>query len=621
MSSKKWLILFAAAVALALAVCAGFNVLVDPFGVFGDPVLDWYSYNETNNPRAAKLAWLKEHSGEFDSYVIGSSSAASYDVDKLNRYLDARFYNLFVYGCDTGDYVDFARWLLDNCEVKHLILNLGINEANTDSTLPKDGLNERMHADATGENPLLFYLRYAFCNPQLSIDKLKALGEDTELPQVFDVFDVPTGCYDKRVRDIEKIGDLGVYLADHGGSFASTPGEAELPYIDQCARAVREIRAMCEDAGVDLIVIQSPVYEGQWNQYSQEALRSYKTAIAAETDYWDFSYTPVSLDSRYFYDATHFRNAVGDMVLAEIFGDDSVYRPEGFGAYVTAEGCGAYLDGLFANPPQAEAADYTAELPVLMYHHVVAEAEGDPGDTVVTADTLERHMAALEEAGYHAVSVEELIDYVYHGGSLPDKPIFISFDDGYYSNYELALPILERHGMKATVFAIGVSVGHMEFYKDTQFALTPHFGWEEAREMVASGVLDVQSHTWDLHQWAPFEEGDEIRGNALPLEGEDEQDYIAALKGDLERYAQERERELGAGFTALAYPTGAYCDLSEVLVHQAGIPVTFAANASRRNVLVRGLPQSLYALCRWNITEGMTGKELLALIQGEGSSA
>lgn len=615
MSSKKWLGLFAAAVALALLVCAGFNMLVDPFGVFGDPILDWYSYNETNAPRAAKITWLKEHSGEFDSYVIGSSSAASYNVEKLNRYMDARFYNLFVYGCDTGDYLDFAAWLLENCEVKNLILNLGINEANT-AHVPDESLNGQMHADVTGENRLLFYLRYAFCNPRFSIDKLAARATDTELPQVFDVFDVPSGCYDKRLRDIEKIGDLSVYLADHGGSFPDAPGGAELPYVDQCVRSVREIRAMCEARGVNLLVIGSPVYVGQWNRYSEATLREYKTAIARETDYWDFSYTPISFDSRYFYDETHFRNAVGDMVLAAIFGDDSVYRPEGFGSYVTADSCETYLDGLFADPPRMDEADYTVDLPVLTYHHVVEETDEPLDSMTVTAAALERQLEALAEAGYHTVSVQELVDYVYHGGALPENPVLITFDDGYYSNYELARPVLERYGMKGVVFAIGASVGHMEYYKDTQYALTPHFGWEEAREMVSSGVLDVQSHTYDMHQWAPFESGSRIRESVLPLEGEDERDYLSALNQDLERYARERERELGAGFTALAYPVGLYCDLAEVAIHQAGIPVTFSFEASRRNVLVRGLPQSLYALCRWNITEETAAEGILSIVRG-----
>ena len=79
MSSRKWFAMLPGAVLLALCCCAALNVLVDPFGLFGDPILDWYSYDETNNPRIAKIGWLDAHYEQFDSYVIGSSSAAAYD--------------------------------------------------------------------------------------------------------------------------------------------------------------------------------------------------------------------------------------------------------------------------------------------------------------------------------------------------------------------------------------------------------------------------------------------------------------------------------------------------------------------------------------------------------------
>lgn len=612
MSSRKWLIMLPIAVLLAMCCCAAFNILIDPFGVFGDPILDWYSYNETNNPRVAKLAWLDEHYGQYDSYVIGSSSAASYSVEELNGYLDASFYNLFVYGCDTKDYRDFAAYVLEHYTVKNIVLNLGINEA----VSYNDGettLNDRMHAKASGRNLPLFYLEYALTATRQSAEKLSAWFRDTELPQTFDVFLTDSGCYDKRVRDVEKIGDPAVYKAAYSGEFADWKGSEQLPYIAECAQVVADIRDMCAEHGVDLTVIASPVYAGQWNAYDEAALRAYKTAIAEVTDYWDFSLTPISFDSRYFYDQTHFRNAVGTMVLAEIFGNDGVYRPGRFGTRVTADNCEAYLDGLFSDPPAAGAESYTADIPVLLYHHI----DENPADRMtVTPETFEEQMRFLAENGCHAVTVRQMTDYVFHGGELPDKPVCITFDDGYLSNYEYAWPILERYGLTATVYAIGVSVGHDRFYKDTQFELTPHFSFEQAREMMASGVLDVQSHTYDMHQWAPFEPGDRVRENILPLDGESDEDYAAALNADIERYAETAREELGEAITSLAYPEGAYTTLTEVLVHQAGIPVTMSTRTDSRNVLVRGLPQSLYALCRWYMTEGMTPEEILAVLNG-----
>lgn len=615
MSSKKWLCMFAAAILLALTACAAFNILVDPFGAFGDPIFNWYGYNETNNPRVAKLSWLKQHSQDYDSYVIGSSSAASYSVEELNEYLDARFYNLFVYGCDTRDYVDFAAWLVENCQVKNLVLNLGLNEA-TAYNIGEDSINDRMPADTTGRSMLQFYLEYAFCNPRLSADKLSAWFRDEELPQYFDVFEPVSGCYDKRLRDIEKIGDPDVYAAAHGEDFAFTPGEGQLPCIQECARSVAAIRDLCAQNGINLIVITSPVYYGQWSLYSEDALRAYKTALAEEVDFWDFSITPASYDSRYFYDATHFRNALGTMVLAEMFGNQTVYRPQRFGTYVTAENCQSHMDRLFSHPPVPSPPDYTADVPILMYHHVVEEVTDGSDAMAVSQEALDRQLRLLAEEGFHAVTAQELIDYVYHGGSLPEKPVFITFDDGYYSNYSLACPLLEKYGLNATVFSIGSSMGHMEYYKDTGHPITPHFGYGEAREMQRTGVIDVQSHTYDMHQWPAYETGSQIRSNILPLEGERYEDYAAALQSDLAAYNRERETELGAPFCALAYPEGQYCDWTEVLVHQADIPLTLSTRTDSRNVLVRGLPQSLYALCRWYVTENTTPSQLRAILQG-----
>ena len=60
--------------------------------------------------------------------------------------------------------------------------------------------------------------------------------------------------------------------------------------------------------------------------------------------------------------------------------------------------------------------------------------------------------------------------------------------------------------MKATIFSIGVSFGK-DHYKDTDYAMTPHFGAAEAAEMAGSGLISIQSHTYDMHQWPPYEDG------------------------------------------------------------------------------------------------------------------
>ena len=67
MTSKKWCIMFISSVILTCFLYAMFNILIDPFGVFGDKIYDWYSYNMTNNPRVAKTVYLDEH---YEEYVL-----------------------------------------------------------------------------------------------------------------------------------------------------------------------------------------------------------------------------------------------------------------------------------------------------------------------------------------------------------------------------------------------------------------------------------------------------------------------------------------------------------------------------------------------------------------------
>ena len=604
MSAKKWLIMFAAVVVLALLLCIGFNLLVDPFGVFGDRLFHWDSYSQTNNPRVAKIEYLEEHHNEYDSYIIGSSSAASYDTEALNAYTGARFYNLFVYGCDTGDYSDFAHYLIENYEVKNLILNIGINEA-APPTNDGTGLNDRSHYRVTGESKTSFLLDYAFANPKYAAEKVYSYFTDTELPQAFDVFQVESGCYDKRLRDVENIGDLERYLSAYGDSFSCEEQSSTLPEKETCLRAVEEIISLCEENGVELTVIFSPVYYGQWEKVDSRELADYKAALAELTDYWDFSLSSISMDARYFYDDTHFRNAVGSMVLAKIYGDTSVYMPEDFGCFVTRETAG------HETMPDASLTANSVDVPILMYHHFAQEGNDA---TVITPETFRAQLAAIRDAGYTAVSMQELYDYVYCGTELPEKPFCITIDDGYLSNYEIAYPILKEFGMKATIFSIGFSFGS-SVYKDTEHPITPHFDFDQAAEMMDSGLISIQCHTYDMHQWAPFETVSPVREAMSPLPGESEEEFIQVILADIEQYQQMYSRAFGSRAIALAYPSGVYSDLTEVVLHENGFPITLSTDTDRRNTLVKGLPQTLCALCRLNVSEAQTPEEILTYLE------
>ena len=611
MNSKRWLALFLATVALLGAAVVAFNYLVDPFGVFPHKALEWPSYEMTLNPRTAKITYLKEHHDEYDSYLLGCSSTSSFPIESLNEYLDARFYNMIVYGADMLDTEQQAAYLLDNYEVKNIVVNVYLDNAK-DYDVEADPLSYAMPPETTGQNKLAFFSKYLFMDPRHSLDKLKAMAEDTYLTQTFDVFNETRGDYDKKVRDAEGIGNLDRYLEAYPvfSNYPQGHNETQESAITGTLQSLARIRDLCQEKGVNFLVITAPVYHDYMDYFNWDQVVAFYTRLAEVTDYWDFTYSSVSFEPRYFYDETHARNCVGKMALARAFGDDSIYIPEDFGYHVTQENAAEHWAALSQVHARATE-DYTANVPVLMYHHL-NETGSDTTD--ITPELFEAQIAALSEAGYTAVLPDDLEAYVRQGKALPDKPILITFDDGYLSNYELAFPILQKYNMKATIFVIGATLGDTEHYKDTDYPITPHFNAQQAKEMVDSGLISIQSHTYDLHQWGPFEETDSPRENILPLDGESEADYRAVLTEDCNTMRQFLQDSTGeTNIYVLAYPSGLYDTLSQVTLLENGFDMTFTTDPTS-NTLVKGLPQSLLDLGRYNMNQTITVEQVLTWV-------
>ena len=75
---------------------------------------------------------------------------------------------------------------------------------------------------------------------------------------------------------------------------------------------------------------------------------------------------------------------------------------------------------------------------MLTWHQLTEEVSGS---ATISPETFRKQIQALSDAGCNTISLEQLRDYVYNGTPLPEKPIVLTFDDGYLSNYEDAFPV------------------------------------------------------------------------------------------------------------------------------------------------------------------------------------
>jgi peptidoglycan/xylan/chitin deacetylase (PgdA/CDA1 family) len=232
---------------------------------------------------------------------------------------------------------------------------------------------------------------------------------------------------------------------------------------------------------------------------------------------------------------------------------------------------------------------YSKTVPIIMYHHIETD-ENKITSRTVSPEKLKKDLKQIKDLKYTTITFKDLYDYVATYKDLPDKPIIITFDDGYLSNYEYAYPILKELNMKATIFIVGIMAGKDNF--NGKEAL-PHFSYEQAKEMYESGIIDIQSHTFNLHN-------NEIRRGVLQKDGEKEQEYIKLFKNDIEKSIGEIEEFVGSNVIAFSYPYGVYSEISEKLLRNIGIKATLSINKGS-NIVEKGQPDNLCIMRRYTV--------------------
>ena len=119
------------------------------------------------------------------------------------------------------------------------------------------------------------------------------------------------------------------------------------------------------------------------------------------------------------------------------------------------------------------------KVPVFMYHGVTDYTWGS-AELFVSPSVLEEQLRYLVENGYDPIWFEDLREVEKY-----DKPVILTFDDGYQDNYTDLFPLLQKYNVKATIFVITGWLGGEKY-------LTP----EQVTEMSQSGLVSIQSHTW-----------------------------------------------------------------------------------------------------------------------------
>ncbi len=221
------------------------------------------------------------------------------------------------------------------------------------------------------------------------------------------------------------------------------------------------------------------------------------------------------------------------------------------------------------------------QLPVLMYHNIQDDSKLPPGDKIayglsVSPEAFENQLQYLQENEYNTITSLELYRHVYLGEDLPEKPIMLTFDDGFKNNYENAFPLLQKYDMEGEFAIITGMVGMGDF-----------MDWQQIMEMSQAG-MGFSSHThFHCTLAATYE-------TIIPIgqEASDCPDFsyggtlnTLQIKNELMKSRESLEENLGQPVISLVYPFGKYNPQVVEIAEEAGYRFAFTTQPMVDNTL------------------------------------
>jgi peptidoglycan/xylan/chitin deacetylase (PgdA/CDA1 family) len=233
-------------------------------------------------------------------------------------------------------------------------------------------------------------------------------------------------------------------------------------------------------------------------------------------------------------------------------------------------------------------------IPILMYHSIATSATARFASCVLAPAAFAEQMAFLDEHGYTPITVSRLVESLGEAARpLPERPVVLTFDDGYADFYTNAFPVLSRHGFTATFYVVTKFVnGTSSWLRYEGETDRPMVTWSQLRELNAAGI-ECGAHTRthaQIDTLSRSEAWDEVNGSR-----------------------DELEQQLGCAVTSFAYPFGHYDTTTRSMLGGAGFTSSCAVK-----IAMSSLRDDRFALSRVMPMPDMDLSAYARLLDGAG---
>lgn len=217
---------------------------------------------------------------------------------------------------------------------------------------------------------------------------------------------------------------------------------------------------------------------------------------------------------------------------------------------------------------------------ILNYHDILSaeDAKRSVNKMDVGIEHLEQHLDWLKNKGYKIISVQNVLDAASGKLPLPDKSALLTFDDGYQSFYTRVFPLLKKHHYPATLALVGT---WMDGNVTANEPGKPLLSWAQVRELVQSGLVEIASHSYDLHKGVIANPQANTQAAAITrlyddpmLVYETDVEYRERIDTALLKSAEFIFQHAGVRPRVMVWPYGEYNQIAVQAAREAGMPIT-----------------------------------------------
>jgi len=339
MSDKKWLQTFTLFALINFGILMAFNYLIDPFNIFHTKFL---KHQFQMNERFVKIEFLEKNHHKFNGYLFGSSRIGTTQPSTIEHYIPhSKFYNFTLSSANFYDYLIHLRYFIKRqYPIETLYLQIDIDNMMYYGQSDSDYLS-KAHPYTLNQSLPLYYLQYLI--GFFPFNSQGKINHNLNYQQGVN-YHLNNGTWSEDNKELELLTNCQNYVDSVEEFHRKYTPALKFIKVKENISALKEMVDLCYKNHIKLYIFTTPHNQNMMDTFYKDDYLNYLKSIAKITDFYDFSgYNSITTNNCNYYETSHYRPHIGELIAGRIFKDKNISIPNDFGTWVTKENVDKYL--------------------------------------------------------------------------------------------------------------------------------------------------------------------------------------------------------------------------------------------------------------------------------------